>query len=62
MMRACCLAALCAVLPGCAATPPPAPRTCPPLPVLAPGAGLLERRQHLEAIVRMYTQCAGVSA
>ena len=52
------LALLSILLASCAASPEAPRRECPPLPELRAGASGLERRLHIQAIVRMYVACA----
>lgn len=54
-------AALCLLVASCASTPakrPPAPRDCPPLPVLQDNPNQEQRRLHTEAMIALYVRCA----
>ena len=48
---------ICLVLGGCAATPP-APRDCPALPTLMPGAGRADMLNHIRVTADLYARCA----
>ncbi|MFC4480733.1 hypothetical protein [Cupriavidus campinensis] len=51
---------LCLLLTGCAAPPPaaPAPRDCPTLPTLKPGAGRADMLDHIRVTADLYARCA----
>jgi hypothetical protein len=52
---------LCLLLTGCAALPPPvapAPRDCPTLPTLKPGAGRADMLDHIRVTADLYARCA----
>lgn len=51
---------LCLLVAGCAAPPPatPAPRDCPTLPTLKPGAGRADMLDHIRVTADLYARCA----
>lgn len=52
---------LCLLLAGCVTPPPaatPAPRDCPTLPTLKPGAGRTDMLDHIRVTADLYARCA----